>query len=50
MEESTLYTIVAVSESLISAGISDPYEIYQYISISDIGSVIGRGNIYEKKY
>ena len=48
MEESTLYTIVAVSESLISAGISDPYEIYQYISISDIGSVIGRGNIYEK--
>ena len=44
MDRDTLYTIVAASEALISAGISDPYEIYQYISISDVGCVIGQGN------
>jgi len=40
----SLYSIIASADALISAGISDPYEIFQYISKTDIGNVIGMGN------
>ena len=40
----SLYSIIASADALISAGISDPYEIFQYISKTDIGNVIGIGN------
>ncbi|RFU28583.1 hypothetical protein B7463_g7751, partial [Scytalidium lignicola] len=37
----TLYALVCTAESLLSSGITDPYEFYQYIHVSDIGQCIG---------
>lgn len=39
----TLYVLICTIESLLSAGISDPYEIYQYIHTSQVGTCIGTG-------
>lgn len=39
----TIYTLCSVAEALLSAGITDPYEIYQYIHVSEIGICIGSG-------
>lgn len=39
----TLYTLVCTVEALLSAGISDPYEIYQYIHTSKLANCIGTG-------
>ncbi|PYH86086.1 fatty-acid synthase alpha chain [Aspergillus uvarum CBS 121591] len=38
-----LYTLVCSIESLLSSGITDPYEIYRYIHISEAGNCIGSG-------
>ncbi|GBF66290.1 fatty acid synthase subunit alpha [Trichophyton mentagrophytes] len=37
----TPFTLVCTVEALISAGITDPYELYQYIHISDVAICIG---------
>jgi phosphopantetheine--protein transferase-like protein len=39
----TLHTIVATGEALISAGITDPYEFYHYVHVSDVGNSSGGG-------
>ncbi|PCH04717.1 Thiolase-like, subgroup [Penicillium occitanis (nom. inval.)] len=39
----TLYTLVTVVEGLLSAGITDPYEIYKYIHVSELGNCFGSG-------
>ena len=39
----TLYVLICTIESLLSAGISDPYEIYQYIHTSQVGNCVGSG-------
>ncbi|KAM5463513.1 putative fatty-acyl-CoA synthase system [Microsporum audouinii] len=39
----TLFTLVCAIEALISSGISDPYELYQYIHISEVATCIGSG-------
>jgi len=39
----TLYVLVCTVEALLSAGISDPYEIYQYVHTSQVGNCIGTG-------
>ncbi|RDW67215.1 Fatty acid synthase subunit alpha [Aspergillus mulundensis] len=39
----TLYTLVCTVEALLFSGITDPYELYQYIHVSDVGSCIGSG-------
>jgi fatty acid synthase subunit alpha len=39
----TLYVLVTVAESLISSGITDPYEFYQYVHLSEVGNCIGSG-------
>eukprot|EP00002_Diphylleia_rotans_P033397 TRINITY_DN709_c0_g1_i3.p1 TRINITY_DN709_c0_g1~~TRINITY_DN709_c0_g1_i3.p1 ORF type:complete len:4344 (-),score=1082.54 TRINITY_DN709_c0_g1_i3:153-13184(-) len=39
----TLYTLVSMAEALISAGISDPYEFYEYVHVSELGNTIGGG-------
>lgn len=39
----TLYVLVATIEALLSAGITDPYEIYQYVHDPDVGNCIGSG-------
>ncbi|TAQ91172.1 hypothetical protein B7494_g542 [Chlorociboria aeruginascens] len=39
----TIYALCCVSEALLSAGITDPFEIYRYIHISELGNCIGSG-------
>lgn len=39
----SLFTLVCTIEALLSSGITDPYEIYQYIHISEAGNCIGSG-------
>ena len=39
----TLYVLIGTVEALLSAGITDPYELYQYIHVSEVGICIGSG-------
>ena len=39
----TLYSLVAAAEALLSAGITDPFEIYQHLHLSELGICIGSG-------
>ncbi|KAJ3414301.1 3-oxoacyl-[acyl-carrier-protein] synthase [Chytridiales sp. JEL 0842] len=39
----TLYTLVATVEALITSGITDPYEFYQYVHVSEVGNTSGGG-------
>jgi fatty acid synthase subunit alpha len=39
----TLYTLVSSVEALFAAGIIDPYEIYKYIHVSQLGNCLGSG-------
>jgi len=39
----TLYVLVSTAECLLSSGITDPYEFYQYVHLSDVGNCIGSG-------
>jgi fatty acid synthase subunit alpha, fungi type len=43
VDRATLYTLVSTAEALISAGITDPYEFYKYIHVSEIGNCLGSG-------
>ncbi|TQB74965.1 3-oxoacyl-[acyl-carrier-protein] synthase [Monascus purpureus] len=39
----TLFVLVCTAESMLSAGITDPYEFYKYVHISEVGNCIGSG-------
>lgn len=39
----TLFVLVSVAEALLSSGISDPYEFYKYVHVSELGNCIGSG-------
>lgn len=39
----TLYNLVSTVEALVSAGITDPYEFYQYVHVSEVGNTSGGG-------
>ena len=39
----TLYVLVCTAESLLASGITDPYEFYKYVHISEVGNCIGSG-------
>jgi fatty acid synthase subunit alpha len=39
----TLFVLVCVAEAMITAGVTDPYEFYKYVHISEIGNCIGSG-------
>ncbi|KAJ2379247.1 fatty acid synthase alpha subunit Lsd1, partial [Coemansia sp. RSA 2611] len=39
----TCFALVATVEALIRSGITDPYELYQYFHISEIGNTTGSG-------
>lgn len=39
----TLYTLVSTVEALMAAGLSDPYELYQYVHVSEVGNTSGGG-------
>ena len=39
----TLYVLVSTAECLLMSGITDPYEFYKYVHISEVGNCIGSG-------
>lgn len=39
----TLYVLVSTVEALLSSGITDPYEFYKYVHVSEVGNCIGSG-------
>lgn len=39
----TLFNLVSTAEALMSAGLSDPYELYQYVHVSQVGNCSGSG-------
>lgn len=39
----TLYLLVCVVEGLLTAGITDPYEFYKYLHVSELGNCVGSG-------
>lgn len=39
----TLFVLVSTCEAFISAGITDPYELYKYIHVSELGNCSGSG-------
>lgn len=39
----TLYVLVATVEALVAAGITDPYEFYRYVHVSELGNTSGGG-------
>lgn len=39
----TLYVLVTVIETFIASGITDPYEMYKYVHISEVGNCSGSG-------
>jgi fatty acid synthase subunit beta len=39
----TLYVLVSTVEALVSAGITDPYEFYQYVHLAEVGNTMGSG-------
>ncbi|KAK3324293.1 fatty acid synthase alpha subunit reductase [Cercophora scortea] len=38
-----LFVLVSTVEALLSAGITDPYEFYKYVHVSEVGNCIGSG-------
>ncbi|PYH43659.1 uncharacterized protein BP01DRAFT_300379 [Aspergillus saccharolyticus JOP 1030-1] len=43
VDRTTLYALCCVSEAFLSAGIKDPYEIYQHIHPSEMTNCLGTG-------
>ena len=39
----TLFVLVCTAEALISSGVTDPYEFYKYVHLSQVGNCIGSG-------
>ncbi|KAK8069369.1 fatty acid synthase alpha subunit FasA [Apiospora phragmitis] len=39
----TLFTIVSTVEALLSAGLTDPFELYRHVHVSDVSVCIGSG-------
>ncbi|KAF7712320.1 PKS/NRPS-like protein biosynthetic cluster [Penicillium ucsense] len=39
----TLFTLVCVAEALFSSGLTDAYELYRFIHVSELGNCIGSG-------
>ncbi|KAI0609573.1 fatty acid synthase [Pyrenophora tritici-repentis] len=39
----TLFVLVSTAECLLASGITDPYEFYQYVHLSEVGNCIGSG-------
>lgn len=39
----TLFVLVSTAECLLSSGITDPYEFYKYVHLSEVGNCVGSG-------
>jgi fatty acid synthase subunit alpha len=38
-----LFLLVSTAEALLSCGITDPYEFYKYVHVSEVGNCVGSG-------
>ncbi|KAJ1913043.1 fatty acid synthase alpha subunit Lsd1, partial [Coemansia sp. S17] len=43
VDQVTCFALVATVEALVKSGITDPYELYQYFHVSEIGNTTGSG-------
>lgn len=43
VDPTTLFALVSTAEALIASGITDPYEMYEYVHVSEVGNCIGSG-------
>ncbi|KAH3901382.1 uncharacterized protein SCDLUD_002874 [Saccharomycodes ludwigii] len=41
VDKVTLFVLVSVAETFISSGITDPYEVYKYVHVSEVGNCSG---------
>ena len=39
----TLFTLISTAEALVTSGVTDPYEFYKYIHVSELGNTSGGG-------
>ena len=39
----TLFALVSTVEAFVAAGLTDPYELYQYVHVSEVGNTSGGG-------
>ncbi|KAJ0391655.1 hypothetical protein P43SY_011807 [Pythium insidiosum] len=39
----TLFTLVSTMDAFVAAGVTDPYEFYQYVHVSEVGNTAGGG-------
>lgn len=39
----TCFVLVSVVEALLASGITDPYEFYKYVHVSEVGNCVGSG-------
>ncbi|KAJ2816036.1 fatty acid synthase alpha subunit Lsd1, partial [Coemansia sp. 'formosensis'] len=43
VDQITCYALVATVEALVRSGITDPYELYRYFHVSEVGNTTGSG-------
>ena len=43
VDQVTLFVLVCTAESLIASGITDPYEFYEYVHLTQVGNCVGSG-------
>ncbi|KAG7116739.1 Fatty acid synthase subunit alpha like protein [Verticillium longisporum] len=48
----TLFVLVSVAEALLSSGVTDPYEFYKYVHVSEVGNCIGsvQNDIFQESF
>lgn len=43
VDQVTLFVLVCTVEALLSSGITDPYEFYKYVHLTEVGNCVGSG-------
>ncbi|RMZ81472.1 hypothetical protein DV738_g2274, partial [Chaetothyriales sp. CBS 135597] len=43
VDQVTLFVLVCTAEALLAAGITDPYEFYKYVHLTEVGNCVGSG-------
>lgn len=43
VDQVTLFLLVSTAEALLASGITDPYEFYKYVHVSEVGNCVGSG-------
>ncbi|KAE9298711.1 Fatty acid synthase subunit alpha [Phytophthora rubi] len=43
VDPTTLYALVSTMDAFVAAGVTDPYEFYQYVHVSEVGNTSGGG-------